>query len=158
MAWNAAELSKWVKQTVVETDIENNQTIEAILSAPAQAMRAKSFEEVHDAITILAQYGIFIQNQLSKARASLVFYKKEFRERFSIVAPSLGLSAKNKEDRETEAILSDGQLRKIHDKLQENSFKVQRLEGIGWTLTTYHNILVEIYKMKISEKRYGKKS
>jgi len=157
MSWNPRDFKRWTEQTIAEVDIGDLHAIDKLLSMPAQAVRAKSFDEVHDMITLLAQYGVFLTDQLNRHRASAKYYEKEFKERLSAVMAAGGVNGKSREEREMSAIQIDDQLRELNDKMKEQKLKAERIEGLPYVIGTYIGIVNEIYRLKINEKKYGSK-
>lgn len=157
MSWNANEFRQWTKNTVADVQIDNR-NIETLLSIPARAMMSKSLNDVHDVVTRLAQYGIFITNQLNSARASGKYYEKEYRERLSLVLSTHKIDAKSREERELMAVQRDDELQAVHDKMKEFKLKAERLEGLPFVISTYFNVVNEIFKLKLTEQKYGKRN
>jgi len=155
MSWNVKELKQWVQQTIVEVQSGDQAVLSDILNSEPKALRTKPLSKIHDVLTILAQYGIFVNDQLNAARARAKYYEKLYSEKLSRVLSAHEIKGKSKEEREMTAIRSDAALQKVYDRMHEYKFKAQRLEGIPYALTTYFNILMEIYRLKLHERKYG---
>jgi hypothetical protein len=155
MSWNVKELKQWVQETIVEIDPGDQEVIKGILNSPPKALRTKPLSKIHDAITILAQYGLFINDQLNSARARAKYYEKVYGERLSLVLSANEIKGKSKEEREMTALRTDAKLQKMYDGMHEYKIKAQRLEGLPFSITTYFNILMEIYRLKLHERKYG---
>ena len=156
MSWNANEFRQWTKDTIADVQIDNKD-IETLLSIPARAMMSKSLDEVHDVVTRLAQYGIFLTNQLNSASASGKYYEKEYRERLSLVMNAHNIEGKSKDEREMAAVQHDEKLKVLYDKVQEFKLKAERIEKLPFVISTYFNVVNEIFKLKLAEIKYGKR-
>jgi hypothetical protein len=154
MSWSAKELKQWVQETIVEMGPGDQEVIRDILNSPPKALRTKPFSKIHDAITILAQYGLFINDQLNSAKARARYYEKVYGERLSLVLSANEIKGKSKEEREMAAIRSDKKLQRIYDAMHEYKTKAQRLEGLPYSITMYFNVLMEIYRLKLHQKKY----
>ena len=55
------------------------------------------------------------------------------------------------------AVQVDEELRELHDKMKEQKLKAERIEGLPYVIGTYIGIINETYRLKIAEKKYGKK-
>jgi hypothetical protein len=157
MSWNANKFRQWTNETVAEVQIDNR-NVEALLSVPAKSMMSKSLDDVYDVVTRLAQYGIFITSQLNSARASGKYYEKEYKERLSLVLSTCKIDAKSREEREMLAVQRDEELHELYDKMKEYKLKAERLDGLPFVLGTYLSVVNEIFKLKIAEKKYGKRN
>lgn len=154
MSWSNKDFRKWSENTITDIEIKDLQVIKKILSAPAKAMRAQSLQKVHDAVTLIAQYGMYIQNQLNSVRASYKYYKTKYRERLAQVLTAHKVEGKSRDEREIFAVQIDEALRDLHERMLEFKLKTERLDGIPYSITTYYNVLMEIYKLKVHERKY----
>lgn len=159
MSWNVSEFHKWRNGVVIDVDFNDSRMKDAqdIINAPASSMRAQNLDEIHDTVTRLAQYGIFLTNQLNSAKASAKYYEKEFKEYLSKVLIALKINGKSREERELNAIQQDEKLNSLYECMKEYKLKAERLEGLPYIIGTYYSIANEIFKLRLSERKYGTK-
>lgn len=151
MGLSAAQLHDWANKTLFEINVKSLD-INSILNMSAESLNAKSFEEVHNIITQLAQYNLFLTNELNIAKASYRYYDKEYKERLAKISAVCAVEGKSKEEREYNACNKDDGLRKLNDKKEESKVKIERLDGMPFIVNTYLAIVQQIFKMKSYEK------